>query len=204
VQSELQRDLGNESTPPSPDRVRSALRRIVAAAPEAPVIYYLDDEADLLAVGGGPMGAPRPPWYVRYQLQRGTQELIAFHNELTGRAQRFELGWRSGRYRLGSVAVFYPSYRGRGQSMVRPLKELLVFFLVLFGACGGIVALAADDDRVGELAPPIASARCSSRRIGDMNCATVSATIPPQAPNSTRKNTSSSLSGHTIDWPRPR
>src|SRR6185369_13340790 len=104
MQSELQRDLGNEPAAPSPDRVRTALRRIADAAPEAPVMYYLDDEADLLAVGGGPMGAPRPPWYVRYQLQRGTQELIAFHNELTGRAQRLVLLWRGGPYRLGSVA----------------------------------------------------------------------------------------------------
>jgi hypothetical protein len=142
MHSELQRDLGNDPMPPAPDTVRNALRRVAAAAPEAPVMYYLDDEADLLAVGGGPMGAPRPPWYVRYQLQRSSQELIAFHRaELTGRAQRLVLNWRGAPYRMGSVAVFYPSYRGRGQSMVRPLKELLVFFLVLFGACGGIVTL---------------------------------------------------------------
>jgi signal transduction histidine kinase len=169
MQSELQRDLGNDPARPTPDTVRSALRRIAAAGPEAPVMYYLDEDAELLAVGGGPMGAPRPPWYVRYQLQRGTQELIAFHNELTGRAQRLELAWHGTKHRLGSVAVFYPSYRGRGQSMVRPLKELLVFFLVLFGACGGIVALTvsqfmspirrleqrADAMARGELADPV-------------------------------------------------
>ncbi|HEY0483204.1 MAG TPA: HAMP domain-containing protein, partial [Kofleriaceae bacterium] len=172
IHSELQRDLGNDPLPPTPDTVRNALRRVAAAAPEAPVMYYLDDEADLLAVGGGPMGAPRPPWYVQYRLQRSTQELIAFHNaELTGRAQRLVLAWRGAPYRLGSVAVFYPSYRGRGQSMVRPLKELLVFFLVLFGACGGIVALTvsqfmapirrleqrADAMARGELADPVIS-----------------------------------------------
>jgi signal transduction histidine kinase len=140
MHSEL-RDLASEPTPPTPDSVRSALRRVAAAAPEAPVIFYLDDDNELLAVGGGPMGAPKPPWYVRHELQRATGELIPIHvAELTGRAQRLVINWRGGTYTLGSVAVFYPSYRGRGQSMERPLKELLVFFLVLFGACGGIVA----------------------------------------------------------------
>ncbi|HEU4734985.1 MAG TPA: ATP-binding protein [Kofleriaceae bacterium] len=171
MHSELQRDLGNEPAAPTPDSVRNALHRIVAAAPEAPVMYYLDDASELLAVGGGPMGAPRPPWYVRYELGRNTQELIAIHTaELTGRSQRLVLNWHGGTYDLGSVAVFYPSYRGRGQSMVRPLKELLVFFLVLFGACAGIVAFTvaqfmapirrleqrADAMARGELADPVA------------------------------------------------
>jgi signal transduction histidine kinase len=171
VRSELQRDLGDDGTPPTPDSVRNALHRVVAAAPEAPVIYYLDRDAEMLAVGGGPIGAPMPPWYVRYQLQRATQELISIHSaSLTGRALHLVFNWRGGTYDLGSVAVFYPSYRGRGQSMVRPLKELLVFFIVLFGACGGIVAFTvaqfmspirrleqrADAMARGELADPVA------------------------------------------------
>ncbi|HEY0991747.1 MAG TPA: ATP-binding protein [Kofleriaceae bacterium] len=171
LRSELQRDLGNDSAPPSASAVRNAMHRIVAAAPEAPVIYYLDPDADLLAVGGGPIGAPTPPWYVRYQLQRSSQELISIHSaSLTGRALHLALAWRGATYDLGSVAVFYPSYRGRGQSMVRPLKELLVFFFVLFGACGGIVAFTvaqfmspirrleqrADAMARGELADPVA------------------------------------------------
>src|SRR6185436_6884795 len=123
MHSELQRDLGDEPLPPSPDSVRNAMHRIVSAAPEAPVMYYLDAEAGLLAVGGGPMGAPKPPWYVRYELARDTQELISIHAaELTGRSQRLRLAWRGIVHDLGSIAVFYPSYRGRGQSMVRPLK----------------------------------------------------------------------------------
>jgi signal transduction histidine kinase len=171
MHSELQRDLGTEPARPSPDSVRNALHRLAATAPEAAVMYYLDHDSELLAVGGGPMGAPKPPWYVRYQLQRNTEELIAVHGaELTGRAQRLVLSWRGGVFDLGTVAVFYPSYRGRGQSMVRPLKELLVFFLVLFGACGGIVAFTvaqfmspirrleqrADAMARGELADPVA------------------------------------------------
>ncbi|HEX3477052.1 MAG TPA: ATP-binding protein [Kofleriaceae bacterium] len=170
MNSELQRALGADPVPPAPDRVRGALRRIATSAPEAPVMYYLDDDGDLLAVGGGGLGAPRPPWYVRYQLQRATGELLAIHTaELTGRAQVLEIGWHAAKYRLGAVAVFYPSYRGRGPSMERPLRQLLVFFLVLFGACAGIVALTvsqfmspirrleqrADAMARGELADPV-------------------------------------------------
>jgi signal transduction histidine kinase len=171
MHSELQRALGGEPQRPTADSVRNAMHRIVAAAPEAPVMYYLDDDSGLLAVGGGPMGAPKPPWYVRYALQRDTQELISIHAaELTGRSQRLVLAWHDATYDLGTVAVFYPSYRGRGQSMVRPLKELLLFFFVLFGACGGIVTFTvaqfvspirrleqrADAMARGELADPVA------------------------------------------------
>jgi len=170
MHSEL-RDLASAPSAPTPERVRAALRRVAAAAPEAPVMFYLDDEGELLAVGGGPMGAPKPPWYVRHQLERSSGELISIHPaELTGRSQRLVLNWHGGTYALGSVAVFYPSYRGRGQSMERPLKELLVFFLVLFGTCGGIVAFTvaqfmapirrleqrADAMARGELADPVA------------------------------------------------
>jgi signal transduction histidine kinase len=171
VRAELQRHLGNESRLPTPESVSNVLNDIARAAPNAPVMYYLDDSSSLLAAGGGPIGAPRLPWYVRYQLERATQELIAIHAaELTGRSQRLVLTWRGTSRDLGAVAVFYPSYRGRGQSMVRPLRELLVFFLVLFAACGGIVAFTvaqfmapirrleqrADAMARGELADPVA------------------------------------------------
>src|SRR5262249_59499186 len=54
LRSELQRALGNDFVPPSPISVRAALHRIVASAADAPVMYYLDQEAELVAVGGGP------------------------------------------------------------------------------------------------------------------------------------------------------
>jgi hypothetical protein len=108
-------------------------------------------------------------------LDRGRRSrVLAIHSaEFSGRAQRLVLGWRGGTYSLGSVAVFYPSYRGGGQSMVRPLKELLVFFLVLFGVCAGIVAFTVSqfispirrlEQRAGamargELADPVAVGR---------------------------------------------
>ncbi len=170
--SEVQKEITGDPKPPSPAGVREVLHKIAAAAPEAPVMYYVDDRDDLLAVGGGPDGAPKLPWYVLAQIQREASSLIAIQDaKLTGRSGRLRLTWKGERYDLGSVAVFYPSYRGRGESMVRPLKELLVFFLILFGACAGIVAFTvaqfmapirrleqrADAMARGELADPVAA-----------------------------------------------
>lgn len=172
LRSELQTEIAALPSPPTPDSVETAMRRIAAAAPEAPVMYFTDGVAKLVAVGGGPVGAPPLPWYLRAQLGVRDGKLLALAEaKLTGRTERLVLSWRGGRYDLGAVAVFYPSYRGRGESMVRPLKELLVFFLVLFAGCGGIVAFTvaqfmapirrleqrADAMARGELADPVAS-----------------------------------------------
>ncbi|MDQ3366073.1 MAG: HAMP domain-containing histidine kinase [Myxococcota bacterium] len=172
INSEVQTAISSADTPPTSESVRAALRAIAAATPEAPVIYYVDDRDEHLAVGGGPMGAPPAPWYIRAQIHaRGPTLLTMQEAQLTGRAGRLVLSWEGARYAVGSVAVFYPSYRGRGESMVRPLKELLVFFLVLFGACAGIVMFTvaqfmapirrleqrADAMARGELADPVAA-----------------------------------------------
>lgn len=172
LHSELQTEIAAQPLPPTADTVEAAMRRVAAGAPEAPVMYYADDTMKLVAVGGGPVGAPPLPWYVRAQLGKAGNGLIALTEaKLTGRTERLVLSWRGDRYDLGAVAVFYPSYRGRGESMVRPLKELLVFFLILFGACGGIVAFTvaqfmapirrleqrADAMARGELADPVAA-----------------------------------------------
>jgi signal transduction histidine kinase len=98
--------------------------------------------------------------------------LLAMPGEkLTGRAGRLEASWRGLRYPLGTLGLFYPSYRGRDESMAKPLQELLIFFLILFGACAGIVAFTvaqfmapirrleqrADAMARGELADPVAA-----------------------------------------------
>ncbi len=147
IRSEVQAAIATHAEPPTPELVRSTLRRLGAGAPDASaVMYYLDPSrdldagAELMAVGGGPMGAPRLPWYVRARLEHPRYAPLNLNAaQLTGRAAKLNLVWHGKTYRLGGVAVFYPNYRGRGESMVRPLKELLVFFLVLFAACGGIV-----------------------------------------------------------------
>ncbi|MEO8706397.1 MAG: ATP-binding protein [Kofleriaceae bacterium] len=169
MSSEIQRELNNEQVAPTAESVRAALRRIAPSAPEAAVMYYLDDTDEVLAVGGGTQGAPRAPWYVTAQFR--SSNLISMPRaELTGRSGRITISWLGVRYPLGTIAVFYPSYRGRGESIAKPLKELVVFFLILFGACGGIVAVTvaqfmapikrleqrADAMARGELADPVA------------------------------------------------
>ena len=172
LHSELQTEIASLPNAPTPDSVEIAMRRVAASAPEAPVMYFVDDATKLVAVGGGTVGAPPLPWYMRAQLGLRDGKVIAIAEaKLTGRTDRLILTWRGARYNLGAVAVFYPSYRGRGESMVRPLKELLVFFLVLFAGCGGIVVFTvaqfmapirrleqrADAMARGELADPVAS-----------------------------------------------
>ncbi len=174
LRSAVETELQTAPSAPSPAAVRASLRRILGASPDASaVVYYIDPAGELLAVGGGPMGAPKLPWYVRGLIEQPGSTLIAMHNEhLTGQSTQLAIIWHDQRFDLGAVAVFYPSYRGRGESMVRPLKELLVFFLVLFGACAGIVAFTvaqfiapirrleqrADAMARGELADPVVAA----------------------------------------------
>ncbi len=175
LRSELQAELAAASEMPTTDMVQVALRKVQAKEQEqtsASVIYYVDRKGGALALGGGPMGAPKLPWYSIAMIERGGSSPISIHAaELTGKAQRLTVVWRGVPHDLGAIAVFYPSYRGRGESMVSPLKELLVFFLVLFGACAGIVAFTvaqfmapirrleqrADAMARGELADPVAA-----------------------------------------------
>ncbi|MEO8844717.1 MAG: histidine kinase dimerization/phospho-acceptor domain-containing protein, partial [Kofleriaceae bacterium] len=174
LRSEVQTELGGSATKPNEDQVRASLKRIVNNAPEAntAVVYYVDDTGRMIALGGGPMGAPRAPWYVRGLIEDASGSLIPFHPAyLTGSSARLPIVWHGQRFELGSVAMFYPSYRGRGESIAEPLKELVVFFLVLFGACGGIVVFTvaqfmapirrleqrADGMARGELADPVAA-----------------------------------------------
>ncbi len=153
VRSEVQAAAAAHSEPPTPALVRGALVEIGARNPEgSTVVYYIDDHAsplpatvssrDVVAVGGGPMGAPELPWYVLAQIRRASGIRIEMGMAyLAGESGRLGVTWHGTPYDLGAVAVFYPNYRGRGESMVRPLKELLLFFVILFGACGGIVVV---------------------------------------------------------------
>jgi signal transduction histidine kinase len=176
LRSAIHGELAAQPEPPNATAVRAALRHIAERAPDAAraVDYYIDPNGELLKVGGGQAGAPQPPWYVRAMIESAAPDrLIDMQGAfLTGLSARLSIAWRGDTYELGSLAVFYPSYRGRGESMVQPLKELLVFFLVLFGACAGIVAFTvaqfmapirrleqrADAMARGELADPVVAA----------------------------------------------
>jgi signal transduction histidine kinase len=172
LSSEIQAELGDDQEAPTETSVVAALRRIQAKEPEATaVIYYVGASGQFVSLGGGPMGAPKLPWYVRSLITTDQRAIALDAAELTGKSGRLNVYWRGAPHDVGAFAVFYPSYRGRGESMVDPLKELLVFFLVLFGACAGIVAFTvaqfmapirrleqrADAMARGELADPVAA-----------------------------------------------
>ncbi len=183
VRSEAQAAVAAHDLPPTPQLVRAALREIGSRNPEGTtVVYYIDDlehplpaaisrRRDVVGIGGGPIGAPALPWYAHASIRRGATRIELGRAELTGQSGRLQVGWHGQTYDLGAVAVLYPDYRGRGESMVRPLKELFVFFIVLFGACAGIVVVTvaqfvtpirrleqrADAMARGELAEPVSS-----------------------------------------------
>jgi len=176
VHSEVEAAAANQPGPPTSALVATTLREIGTRNPEASsVVYYVADDvsaSELVAVGGGPMGAPDLPWYLAAQIQRAQGAWITIGPaELAGHSARLRVTWHGRDYDLGGVAVLYPNYRGRGESMVRPLKELLLFFVVLFAACAGIVLVTvaqfvtpirlleqrADAMARGELADPVTS-----------------------------------------------
>jgi signal transduction histidine kinase len=194
LRSEVQGAAGARETEPTPDLVYQVLYQAagheVAQGEEPPaerrdhrgleatsaVFYYVSNQpgASVLAAGGGLMGAPQLPWYARAQLQLpgiGDADIGLDAYALDGRRGRLVVTWRGSSYDLGGLAVFYPNYRGRGPSLVRPVKELLFFFLVLFGACAGFVGFTvaqfvkpirrleqrADGMARGELAQPVSS-----------------------------------------------
>ena len=176
LRSEVQGAVAGRADAPTPTLVREVLHSVDRGSPEAgsAVFYYVSNEpgAKVLALGGGPMGAPHLPWYARAELQLDQDDAIQLDSHsLSGRHGRLVVTWHQTRYDLGGMAVFYPNYRGRGPSLVRPLKELLVFFLILFGTCAGIVLFTvaqfvkpirrleqrADGMARGELAQPVSS-----------------------------------------------
>jgi signal transduction histidine kinase len=132
------------------DAVRRILEQAAAASTaEGTVFVYLPSElpARPVVLGGGQAGAPRLPWYALVQMRAGrtgTIELAALG--LAGPFQRLVVDETP----LGAVAVLSPGTRGGGPGIQRPLKELLLFFLVLLAACGGIVLLT-----VSEFTTPI-------------------------------------------------
>jgi signal transduction histidine kinase len=162
-------------TPPTPELVGRVLRSAERQRAQASAVFYYmppEDDARLIKAGGGLMGSPDLPWYVRAQLQlTGDRSMSLPSHSLSGRRGRLEVRWRDQVYDLGVVAVFYPSYRGRGVALVSEIRALLLFFLVLFGTCAGIVLLTvaqfvkpirrlekrADGMARGELAKPVSS-----------------------------------------------
>jgi signal transduction histidine kinase len=154
LRSEVNREAAVSAAPPTSNLVIRAIHSINRPSIEANAIFYYlpgDPGAEIMSVGGGTLGAPELPWYVGAQLRLSHDVNLDIDSlALSGRAGRIRVSWQGRTYDLGTVAVLYPDYRGRGASMVRPLKELVLFFVALFGACAGIVVLT-----VGQFVRPI-------------------------------------------------
>ena len=175
LRSEVVAASAGRQQPPSPELVGAVLRGAERQRPNSGAVFYYmppGQDAELLKLGGGLMGAPDLPWYVRAQMQlSGDRNMALSSHSLAGRRGQLAIAWRDKVYDLGVIAVFYPNYRGRGVTLVPELRELLLFFLVLFGTCAGIVLLTvaqfvkpirrlekrADGMARGELARPVSS-----------------------------------------------
>jgi len=154
LRSEVQAAAAGQDVAPTPELVERVLLGVDTASSAKNAVYYYqsdDDARPPLALGGGPMGAPRLPWYSLARMQLPDDGPVKVGSlGLTGHHGRLNVVWDDRTFDLGSIAVLFPVYSGRGPSIERPLKELLVFFLVLFGVCGGIAVLT-----VGEFVKPI-------------------------------------------------
>ena len=154
LRSEVQAAAAAEDVKPSPEIVERVLIGVDSAAPTENAVYYFvgDDPTTIgLALGGGPMGAPQLPWYSRARMRLAEDGKLKIGSlGLSGKHGRITVAWQGETIDLGAIAVLFPMYSGRGPSIERPLKELLVFFLVLFAVCGGIAVLT-----VGEFVKPI-------------------------------------------------
>ncbi|MBL4632303.1 MAG: HAMP domain-containing protein [Kofleriaceae bacterium] len=154
VRSEVQGAVAGGETKPTRETVETTLARLGTSGTDSSALYFflpsnLDDQ--VRSYGGGPMGAPALPWYALGQMRQSDDAIIALRaHSLTGRRGPLTVTWRGEPFDLGAIAVFYPTYRGRGPTLARPLRELLVFFLVLFGVCWGIVMMT-----VGQFVKPI-------------------------------------------------
>ncbi len=175
VRSEVAASVAGGETAPTQATVEATLARLSSDGPDSSALYIFlpkQEGARARAFGGGVMGAPQLPWYTLGQMALNDDSPISLRaHALTGRSGPLLAKWQGQKYALGSVAVFYPNYRGRGPSLVRPLRELLFFFFVLFGVCLGFVVLTigqfikpirrleerADGMARGELAIPVTS-----------------------------------------------
>jgi signal transduction histidine kinase len=175
LRSEVVAAAAGRDRPPTPDLVGQVLRGVEGRRRDSTAVFYYlppDSGGRLIKLGGGLMGAPVLPWYARAQLRLpGEGKIVLGSHSLSGRRARLEVPWRDRLHDLGVVAVFYPNYRGRGVAVVREIRDLLLFFLFLFGACAGIVLLTvaqfvkpirrleqrADGMARGELARPVSS-----------------------------------------------
>jgi signal transduction histidine kinase len=154
VKSEVQGAVKDFASAPTPEAVWGVLETagVGSYSDDAVYVYLPDHGPHPYVAGGGREGVQRIPWYALARIRTGGEEgeLEIGSQNLIGAYQRLAV-WKDERHLpIGAVAVMYPDYRGRSGLQRRPLRELLLFFFVLFGACAGIVVLT-----VGEFTTPI-------------------------------------------------
>jgi signal transduction histidine kinase len=153
VRSEVQARVAQSGVPPTEKVVKEVLTDAGASKADTAAYVYVPSTAPAhpFVSGGGAGGAPRLPWYAVARMRGTSSGTLEIHaSDMFGNFERLEVPWNARRVDLGSIAVLYESYRGRGPGIQRPLKEILVFFFVLFGVCAGIVVLT-----VAEFTTPI-------------------------------------------------
>lgn len=175
LRSEVNAAVAGQADMPTPDVIVEVLSRIDKRSPEAgAVIYYQspDPSSAVYTIGHGQI-APTLPWYAaaKMRLSRDGDLHLGASMSMSGRHGRLQVNWKNGPLDLGSVAVMYPDYQKQNDATVQTLEELLIFFLILFGGCAGIVTLTvgqfvkpirkleqrADGMARGELAEPVSS-----------------------------------------------
>ena len=152
VRSEMQAALGTNLEKPEAAQVVSVLETLGGRSADT-IVYYIPDSPsqDDIAIGGGIDGVPELPWYIRAQIRHTKDQSVQLKAySLAGKQGRLVIQWQGEGLDLGGVAIFHPTYTGRGAQMVRPLQELVIFFIILFGACAGIVLVS-----IGQFVAPI-------------------------------------------------
>ena len=122
--------------------IQSTLRMAHDAIRDQAVFYFLPPEAGARSTAIG-NGAPTlPDFGEELMRRRDTGQIELSSLQLSGAYARL---FDEHREDLGSVAVLFPGYRGRGNSLDRQIVILLFFFVVLAAASMGIVILVARD-----------------------------------------------------------
>jgi len=173
VRDEVRMRAAKRERPPDTQLVREVLAQAaLGVMADGGSFYHLSHGAagaHAVPIRAGATPALRLPWpTVALLYQRGEGWLDVAPLRLTGRYTELVIDGVD----LGTIALFYPGSRFRGPGIERPLKELLVFFIVLFGVSAGIVWFTvsefttpikalerrAEEMSRGELAPPVAAA----------------------------------------------
>ncbi len=123
-------------------RERDVIGVLRESAEVAEGVYYFLTRTGKVFTFANIEEPPPLPLEARTKMRKKKSGFINLSREnLSGAFTRI----KSGVTELGSVAILYPSYRGRDQGLARQIKVLIVFFGLLLGVAAGIVILIVED-----------------------------------------------------------